>query len=91
MRQKSEPEKQPAKDAIRVGLSRAHAMRIERVFVKVLPALKVVGYRRSALPRRRRCQSNGGLSTCSATAISRAAIYAARARHSAKAAERLCL
>ena len=39
----------------------------------------------------RRCQSNGGSSTCSATAISRAAIYAARARHSAKAAERLCL
>jgi hypothetical protein len=29
--------------------------------------------------------------TCSATAISRAAIYAARARHSANAAERLCL
>ena len=40
---------------------------------------------------RRRCQSNGGSSTCSATAISRAAIYAARARHSAKVAERLCL
>jgi hypothetical protein len=40
---------------------------------------------------RRRCQSNGGSSTCSATAISRAAIYATRARHSAKAAERLCL
>jgi signal transduction histidine kinase len=40
---------------------------------------------------RRRCQGNGGSSTCSATAISRAAIYAARARHSAKATERLCL
>jgi hypothetical protein len=40
---------------------------------------------------RRRCQGNGGSSTCSATAISRAAIYATRARHSAKAAERLCL
>ena len=39
----------------------------------------------------RRCQGNGGSSTCSATAISRAAIYAARARHSAKATERLCL
>ena len=39
----------------------------------------------------RRCQGNGGSSTCSATAISRAAIYATRARHSAKAAERLCL
>jgi Protein of unknown function (DUF1403) len=39
----------------------------------------------------RQCQGNGGSSTCSATAISRAAIYAARARHSAKAAERLCL
>ena len=38
-----------------------------------------------------RCQGNGGSSTCSATAISRAAIYATRARHSAKAAERLCL
>jgi hypothetical protein len=38
-----------------------------------------------------RCQSNGGSSTRRATAISRAAIYAARARHSAKAAERLCL
>jgi beta-glucosidase len=38
-----------------------------------------------------RCQSNGGSSTCGATGISRAAIYAARARHSAKAAERLCL
>ncbi len=38
-----------------------------------------------------RCQSNGGSPTCSATAISRAAIYAARARHSANAAERLCL
>jgi hypothetical protein len=38
-----------------------------------------------------RCQSNRGSSTCGATAISRAAIYAARARHSAKAAERLCL
>ena len=38
-----------------------------------------------------RCQSNGGSSTWSATAISRAAIYAARERHSAKAAERLCL
>src|SRR5271154_4166170 len=40
---------------------------------------------------RGRCQGNGGSSTCSATAISRAAIYAARARHSAKATERLCL
>jgi hypothetical protein len=39
----------------------------------------------------RRCQSNGGSLTCSAIALSRAAIYAARARHSAKAAERLCL
>jgi transposase-like protein len=39
----------------------------------------------------RRCQSNGGSSTFSATTISRTAIYAARARHSAKAAERLCL
>ena len=39
----------------------------------------------------RRCQSNGGSPRCSATAISRAAIYAARARHSANAAERLCL
>ena len=39
----------------------------------------------------RRCQSNGGSPTCSATAISRAAIYAARARHSAKAKERLSL
>ena len=39
----------------------------------------------------RRCQRNGGSSTCSVTVISRAAIYAARARHSAKAAERLCL
>ena len=38
-----------------------------------------------------RCQSNGGSSTRTATAISRAAIYAARARQSAKAAERLCL
>ena len=38
-----------------------------------------------------RCQSNGGSSTRSATAISRATIYAARARRSAKAAERLCL
>jgi hypothetical protein len=38
-----------------------------------------------------RCQGKGGSSTCSATAISRAAIYATRARHSAKAAERLCL
>ena len=37
------------------------------------------------------CQGNGGSSTCSATAISRAAIYATRVRHSAKAAERLCL
>ena len=44
-----------------------------------------------ARERRRRCQGNGGSSTCSATAISRAAIYAARARHSAKATERLCL
>jgi transposase-like protein len=43
------------------------------------------------LRRRGRCQTNGDSSTCSATAISRAAIYAARARHSAKAAERLCL
>jgi GDPmannose 4,6-dehydratase len=42
-------------------------------------------------PRSRRCQTNGGSSTSSATAISRAAIYAARARHSAKAAERLRL
>jgi DNA invertase Pin-like site-specific DNA recombinase len=40
---------------------------------------------------RRRCQTNEGSSTCSATAISRAVVYAARARHSAKAAERLCL
>jgi starvation-inducible DNA-binding protein len=38
-----------------------------------------------------RCQSNAGSSACGATATSRAAIYAARARHSAKAAERLCL
>jgi hypothetical protein len=38
-----------------------------------------------------RCQGNGGSSTCSATAISRATIYSTRARHSAKAAERLCL
>ena len=30
-------------------------------------------------------------STCSATPVLREAIYAARARHSAKAAERLCL
>jgi ATP-dependent DNA ligase len=37
------------------------------------------------------CQSNGRSSMCNATAISRAGIYAARARHSAKAAERLCL
>jgi uncharacterized protein len=41
--------------------------------------------------RRRRCQSNGGSSTSKPTAISRRAIYAERARHSAKAAERLCL
>ena len=34
----------------------------------------------------RRCQSNGGSSTCNESVISRAAIYAARARHSAKAA-----
>ena len=32
-----------------------------------------------------RCRSNGSSSTCSAAAISRAAIYAARARHSAEA------
>ena len=38
-----------------------------------------------------RCQCNGGSSLRSATAISRATIYAARARRSAKAAERLCL
>ena len=38
-----------------------------------------------------RCQSNGGSSTCGSIAISRAVVYAARARHSAKAAERLCL
>ena len=38
-----------------------------------------------------RCQSNGGSSTCSTSAISRGAIYTARARHSAKAAERLRL
>ena len=45
----------------------------------------------SHLARKRRCQSNGGSSTSSATAVSREAIYAARARHSAKATERLCL
>jgi hypothetical protein len=39
----------------------------------------------------RRCQPNGGSSTRRANAISRTAIYSARARDSAKAAERLCL
>jgi hypothetical protein len=37
------------------------------------------------------CQSNRVRRCCRSVAISRAAIYAARARHSAKAAERLCL
>ena len=50
-----------------------------------------VDQREAGVPVPRRCQGNGGSSTCSATAISRAAIYATRARHSAKAAERLCL
>ena len=56
---------------------------LDEVFVKVNGKLHYLS------PRR--CQSNGGSSMCSATAISRATIYAARARHSAKAAERLCL
>jgi hypothetical protein len=37
------------------------------------------------------CQSNGGSPTCSATALSQAAIYAARVRHLSSAAKRLCL
>ena len=40
---------------------------------------------------RRRCQSNGGWSTRRAHALFQMTIYAARARHSANAAERLCL
>jgi hypothetical protein len=39
----------------------------------------------------RRCQSNGGSSTRRAHALFQMTIYAARARHSADAAERLCL
>jgi hypothetical protein len=39
----------------------------------------------------RRCQSNGGSSTRRAHALFQMTIYAARARHSANAAERLCL
>ncbi len=60
-------------------------------------AARRVRYGPNTLEERRRLslsgggQSNGGSPTCSATAISRAAIYAARARHSANAAERLCL
>ena len=38
-----------------------------------------------------RCQSNGGSSTRRAHALFQMTIYAARARHSANAAERLCL
>jgi len=45
----------------------------------------------SGLLFERQCQSNGGSPTCSATAVSQAAIYAARVRHSANAAKRLCL
>jgi hypothetical protein len=59
-----------------------------RLEVDVIPVSDV---ERSKQFYGRRCQGNGGSSTCSATAISRAAIYATRARHSAKAAERLCL
>jgi hypothetical protein len=54
------------------------------------PAVPIVALGAADGPERR-CQSNGGSATRSATAISRAAIYAARARHSANAAERLCL
>jgi hypothetical protein len=42
-------------------------------------------------PSKRRCQSNGGSSTRRAHALFQMTIYAARARHSANAAERLCL
>ena len=40
---------------------------------------------------KRLCQSNGGSSTRRAHALFQMTIYAARARHSANAAERLCL
>ena len=56
-----------------------------------IAAYKLLEFRDWAKSLKRRCQSNGGSSTCSAIAISRAAIYSARARHSTKAAERLCL
>ena len=42
-------------------------------------------------PTSGRCQSNGGSSTRRAHALFQMTIYAARARHSANAAERLCL
>jgi transposase len=58
---------------------------------RMMTGLLLYAYCSGLYSSRRRCQSNGGSSICSATAISRAAIYAARARHSAKAAERLCL
>jgi transposase len=64
---------------------------IEQAFAKMKTLLRKADARTIDETWRRRCQSNGGSSTCSAIAISRAAIYAARARHSAKAAERLCL
>jgi predicted dehydrogenase len=60
----------------------------ERVNAKLL-----VGHHRSHSPilHEGGVKVNAGSSACGATATSRAAIYAARARHSAKAAERLCL
>ena len=47
--------------------------------------------KRPVLYCRGRCQSNGGSSTRRAHALFQMTIYAARARHSANAAERLCL
>ena len=64
---------------------------VDRVVPEQVAALEALGAIGGTEASRWRCQSNGGSPTCSATAISRAAIYAARARHSANAAERLCL
>ena len=85
MRQKSGPEKQPAEDAIRDirRATRRHFLAEEkiRIVLEGLRGEESIAGRCKVTQARRRAER----------LLPRAAIYAARARHSAKAAERLCL
>ena len=69
-----------------------------RELVEAMRAIAATGVAQVSKSRRSdvrssggRCQSNGGSSTRRAHALFQMTIYAARARHSANAAERLCL